>query len=536
MKHPIVIIGGGYCGIISLKICLENGLDAIVYEKTDNFGGLWRFRENDEYGVASVQRSTIINTSKEMSALSDFIPPAEYPNYMHNSKLLSYLEQYMKHFKLESYIRYKHEVMMVEKNDNYDESGEWKVRIKNQDGEEKESIASAVLVCIGHHVFPHTPTVPGLVDFRGKVLHSHEFKDYKGLEQKRVVVVGVGNSGMDVAVELSNVSTQVYLSTRRGAWIVKRVGPNGVPFDFTINRINGLIAKYFPNYFLDKVENAINQEFDHALYNMKPRHRYNAQHPSLSDALPCRIISGAIVVKGDISRLTATGVRFKGEEDMEYDIDAVVFATGYDMRFPFLGDLVQTQRNKVELYMRLFPPQLKHPTLAIIGLIQPIGPIFPVAEIQLRWVAKLLKGECHLPDLPERLNEIQAFTQKTHSQYVDSQRHTVQVDMIEYMDDIAERIGCKPNLPKIFLTDPKLFWKLLFGPGVAYQYRLTGPHAWSGARDAIMTVQERFVEALSTRYPKEFTGVEQMPNPLIRYVVILSLIFGIGSALFHLLF
>ena len=89
------------------------------------------FRETDEYGVASVQRSTIINTSKEMSALSDFLPPAEYPNYMHNSKLLSYLEQYMKHFKLESYIRYKHEVMMVEKNDNYDESGEWKVRIKN---------------------------------------------------------------------------------------------------------------------------------------------------------------------------------------------------------------------------------------------------------------------------------------------------------------------------------------------------------------------------------------------------------------------
>ena len=188
---------------------------------------------------------------------------------------------------------------------------------------------------------------------------------------------------------------------------------------------------------------------------MKPRHRYNAQHPSLSDALPCRIISGAIVVKGDISRLTATGVRFKGEEDVEYDIDAVVFTTGYDMRFPFLGDLVQSQGNKVELYMRLFLPHLKHPTLAIIGLIQPIGPLFPVAEIQLHWVAKLLKGECHLPDLPERLSEIQAFTEKTQSQYVNSQRHTVQVNMIEYMDALAEHIGCKPNLPKIFLKRKK---------------------------------------------------------------------------------
>lgn len=87
----IAIIGAGATGMTSVKACLEQELQPIVFEKTNYTGGLWRYKENvDENGIASVMKSTIINSSKEMSAFSDFPPPDDYPNYMHNTKMVSF--------------------------------------------------------------------------------------------------------------------------------------------------------------------------------------------------------------------------------------------------------------------------------------------------------------------------------------------------------------------------------------------------------------------------------------------------------------
>ncbi len=87
-KLRIGIIGGGASGATAAKACFEEGFDVVVYERTNYTGGLWRYHEEDVDGVASVAKSTIINSSKEMSAFSDFPPPPEYPNYMHNTKMV----------------------------------------------------------------------------------------------------------------------------------------------------------------------------------------------------------------------------------------------------------------------------------------------------------------------------------------------------------------------------------------------------------------------------------------------------------------
>lgn len=90
MAKRIAVIGAGASGMTATKQCLDQGFEVVVYEKTAYTGGLWRFQEQlDEDGIASVMKSTIINTSKEMSAFSDFPPPAELPNFMHNSKIVS---------------------------------------------------------------------------------------------------------------------------------------------------------------------------------------------------------------------------------------------------------------------------------------------------------------------------------------------------------------------------------------------------------------------------------------------------------------
>lgn len=212
-------------------------------------------------------------------------------------------------------------------------------------------------------------------------MHSHSYKVPNGFENKKVVVVGIGNSGGDLAVELSQICQHVYLSTRRGSWIVHRVGPSGVPFDtvFLTRWFNFLFNTSPYNLTCTVAETYINSRFDHKRYGLKPTHRIFGQHIMVNDALPNRILSGTVTVKGDIREFTEDGVIFEGDEDVT-KCDVVLMATGYKVWFPFISEKILPVRdNKVDLFKYCFIPKLKHPeTLAFIGLAQPIGPLFPI--------------------------------------------------------------------------------------------------------------------------------------------------------------
>jgi dimethylaniline monooxygenase (N-oxide forming) len=122
-------------------------------------------------------------------------------------------------------------------------------------------------------------------------------------------------------------------------------------------------------------------------------YRALSQHPTVNDELPNRIISGLVKVKGNVKEFTETAAIFE-DGSREEDIDAVIFATGYSFAFPFLeDDSVKVVKNKVSLYKKVFPPNLEKPTFAIIGLIQPLGAIMPIAELQGRWAAQVFKGK-----------------------------------------------------------------------------------------------------------------------------------------------
>lgn len=142
------------------------------------------------------------------------------------------------------------------------------------------------------------------------------------------------------------------------------------------------------------VEYYLNERFDHGAYRIKPDHHVFAQHPMVNDALPNRILSGTVVLKGDIQEFNEDGIIFEGESEV-VKCHAVILATGYEVSFPFLDkSILWTENNEVELYKYMFPPKLKHPhTLAAIGLIQAVGPAIPVSEIQSRWFVQLMKGK-----------------------------------------------------------------------------------------------------------------------------------------------
>ncbi|GFQ93171.1 dimethylaniline monooxygenase 5 [Trichonephila clavata] len=499
VSKRVAVIGAGPCGLGAVKNLKDEGLDPVCFERTGHLGGLWRYHDEDMDGVASVMKTTIINTSKELGACSECPPPAEYPNYMHHTLMYQYIKLLAEKTDSVRHVKFHHETKSIEKTDDYEKTGRWKVTCKNtQTGELVSEIFDCVCVCIGHHCPPNEFISHFQKEFEGKVMHTHSLKKVDGFEDLRVVVVGVGNSGMDAAVELSAVAKKVYLSSRRGAWVLPRVGPKGHPFDAVfVRRYLHLLQNLLPYNLVCYVsEKQINERFNHDLYNLKPKHRIWSQHPTVSDTLPIKLLSGTVVTRGAIKHFTKKGVVFEGEQE-ETEVDVVVLATGYKVQFPFLADdILQVVDNKVRLYKFIYPPALPHPTLAILGLVQPSGPGFPVGEMQCRWTARIMSGKLDLPSKEEMNADIDKKLEFIRKRFVDSPRHTLQVDFISYQDELAEQIGAKPNLLKLALTDLKLFWAIFTGPSLPYQYRLQGPHPWPGARDAILTYKERVVTPL----------------------------------------
>uniref|UniRef100_A0A9J7Y7M5 Flavin-containing monooxygenase n=1 Tax=Cyprinus carpio carpio TaxID=630221 RepID=A0A9J7Y7M5_CYPCA len=507
MAKRVAVIGGGTSGLACIKCCLDEGLEPVCFETSDDIGGLWSFKENPDPDRASIYHSLIINTSKEMMCFSDFPIPAHFPNYMHNSLIMDYFHMYADHYQLKRHICFQTKVLHVTPRPDFPHSGQWDVETESKDGRREKQVFDAVMVCTGHHCHPNLPLqdFPGIDSFKGKFFHSRDYKNPEEWRGKRVVVIGIGNSGGDIAVELSRMAKQVYLSTRRGSWILNRVGDKGVPIDMLFNnRMNVCLSQLLPVGFINHFgEKQLNKRFNHKLYGLQPAHRVFSQHPTINDDLPNRILSGTVSVKPNVKEFRGSSVVFE-DGTVEDDIDLVVFATGYTFSFPFLpSHVIPVSKNKVSLYKYVYPTGLEHTTLAVIGLIQPLGAIMPISEMQARWATRVFKGLCKLPPMSAMMKDIKAKEEAMAKRYVAAQRHTIQVDYIPYMDELAKQVGVCPPILKLLLTDPRLALNIIFGPCTPYQFRLHGPGQWDGARQAILTQWDRVTEPLKTRCTPE---------------------------------
>lgn len=224
-------------------------------------------------------------------------------------------------------------------------------------------------------------------------------------------------------------------------------------------------------------ESKLNAVFNHDDYQLRPKHRSLSQHIMVNDSLPNRILSGTVQVKNDIDHFEEGGVVFKGESKVT-PCDTVVMATGYKVHFTFLSaDVLPVENNRVRLYKYEYIPHLKHPqTMAFIGLIQPIGAILPIAELQARWFSLLMAGKLTLPPREVMERDIEQKVKRVQKRYYGSERHTIQVDWVSFMDELAKEIGAYPPILQYLFTDWPLFWSLLFDPVTPYQFRLVGKY------------------------------------------------------------
>ncbi|XP_005319873.2 flavin-containing monooxygenase 2 isoform X1 [Ictidomys tridecemlineatus] len=532
MAKKVAVIGAGVSGLVSLKCCVDEGLEPTCFERTEDIGGLWRFKENVEDGRASIYRSVITNTSKEMSCFSDFPMPEDFPNFLHNSKLLEYFRIFAKKFDLLKYIQFQTTVLHVKRRPDFSSSGQWEV-VTQSAGKEQSATFDAVMVCSGHHILPHMPlqSFPGIERFQGQYFHSRQYKRPVGFEGKRILVIGIGNSASDIAVELSKEAAQVFISTRKGSWVLSRISEDGYPWDSVFHtRFSSMLRNVLPRAIVKwMLEQQMNRWFNHENYGLQPENKYLLKEPILNDDLPSRILYGAVKVKPRVTGLTETAAIFE-DETVEEDIDVIVFATGYTFAFPFLEEsLVKVEDSRVSLYKHMFPPQLEKATLACMGLIQPLGSIFPTVELQARWATRVFKGLCSLPTEKAMMEDIVTRNERRIDLFGTSQSQLLQTNYVDYLDELASEIGAKPDLVSLFFRDPKLALKLYFGPCNSYQYRLTGPGQWEGARRAILTQKQRILKPLKTRSLKA-----SPPLPASLLLTVMGLLAILAALFFHI--
>uniref|UniRef100_A0A2K5X3X3 Dimethylaniline monooxygenase [N-oxide-forming] 3 n=1 Tax=Macaca fascicularis TaxID=9541 RepID=A0A2K5X3X3_MACFA len=500
MGKKVAIIGAGVSGLASIRSCLEEGLEPTCFEKSNDIGGLWKFSDHAEEGRASIYKSVFTNSSKEMMCFPDFPYPDDFPNFMHNSKIQEYLTAFAKEKSLLKYIQFKTFVSSVNKRPDFATTGQWDVTTE-RDGKRESAVFDAVMVCSGHHVYPNLPkeSFPGLNHFKGKCFHSRDYKEPGVFKGKRVLVVGLGNSGCDIATELSHTAEQVVISSRSGSWVMSRVWDNGYPWDMVlITRFGTFLKNNLPTAISDWLYmKQMNARFKHENYGLMPLNGVLRKEPVFNDELPACILCGIVSVKPNVKKFTETSAIFEDGTTFE-GIDCVIFATGYSYAYTFLDESIIKNRNhEIILFKGVFPPLLEKSTIAVIGFVQSLGAAIPTVDLQSRWAARVIKGTCTLPSMEDMMNDINEKMERKRKWYGKSE--TLQTDYIVYMDELSSFIGVKPNIPWLFLTDPKLAMEVYFGPCSSYQFRLVGPGKWPGARNAILTQWDRSLKPLQTR-------------------------------------
>jgi dimethylaniline monooxygenase (N-oxide forming) len=420
------VIGAGSSGIAAAKALHDRGIPFDCFEKSDRVGGNWVFGNIN--GMSSAYRSLHINTSRQRMEYSDYPMPTSYPDFPHHTHIASYFDSYVDHFGLRDRITFETGVEHAERGPD----GVWTVTLEG--GEAR--CYDALVVANGHHWDPRWPEPPYPGSFDGEQMHAHHYIDNTGLIDKNVLVVGIGNSAMDIAVESSFVARKTFLSSRRGAYILPKY-LFGKPLDqIGVNSLTGRLPFAFRRAVLGALYRiGVGRVQDYGL--PEPDHRIGEAHPTVSADFLNRIAHGDMTWKPNIASLQGGEVRF--EDGTAEEIDIIVWCTGYKVTFPFFDeDFISAPDNDLPLFRRVFKPGIDN--LFFIALLQPLGATMPLAEAQGRWVASYLRGEYHLPPVREMERDMNAEREKMFKRYVASKRHTMQVDFDNYLYDLGKEL------------------------------------------------------------------------------------------------
>ncbi len=431
---PVCLIGAGAAGLAAGKALAHRGVRFDWFEKGSMVGGLWRI-DNDN-GAVAAYKTLHLNSSRTRTQFPSSPMPADWPDYPSHELIARYFEDVARQHGLLPRITFNAEVTSVQPlpGDGPPGSHGWAVTTTATGTRHYRD----VVVANGHHSAPRVPDFPGA--FTGESFHSHDYRDPVVFADKVVVVVGVGNSGMDIACDAARLASQVYLVTRRGVHVLPKYA-----FGKPIDTLSGPATAYLP-FEVERrlyeliVRASTGRPQDRGLPT--PDHRLLGAHPTVSAELYDRVGHGDVVMKPQVERLDGRTVHFADGTSVQADL--LVHATGYDVSLPFFAPQVyDPAHNRMPLYQRVLTPE--RPGLYFVGFIQTVGANVALFEYQAEWVGDLLTGAAVLPGDDEMRRWIEHDQAAQARRYTHSERHTMQVDYWRYIRAIKQERARRPH-------------------------------------------------------------------------------------------
>jgi len=416
----VCIVGGGPSGLIMARALRHAGVDFDLVERHSDVGGIW---DPDNPG-SPVYESAHFISSKYTSYFYGFPMPEAYPDYPGHRQLRDYIRAFATAYGLYENATLGVGVQRAELVD-----GQWHVMLSNG-----QLRTYTHLVCANGVTWaPNLPSYPGQETFTGQVRHSNTFRYPDEFKGRRVLVVGAGNSGVDIACDAALNAEAAFLSVRRGyRFIPKHVF--GVPIDVFVNEggelPNGVIVPEDPSELIDALVGDLSR------YGLpKPDHAALASHPIINDQIVHHLHHGNISAKPDVARFRGNTVVFT--DGSEEQIDLVLFATGYEYAIPYVDhDLFEWRRGHPQLYLNIFNRNVDN--LYVLGFIE----FADAAYHRFDEMAQLIAYDiCAADSDKQRLRELK----RTHHpdvrggmDYIDTPRHANYVETHTYQHVLAE--------------------------------------------------------------------------------------------------
>jgi cation diffusion facilitator CzcD-associated flavoprotein CzcO len=425
------VIGAGPSGLTALKNLLHCNIEAECLEREDDLGGNWYFGSS----TSRVFESTRLISSKSLTEFTDFPMPREWPAYPDHRQCLDYLHRYSDHFGLRNHILFQKSVAHITPLQHHHMRTGWCVEL--EDGTTRNY--AGLIFASGHN---HEPRIPDIVsDFSGPVFHSADYKSPDvpyTLKNQRVLVIGGGNSGCDIAVESSHHATSTFHSTRRSYHILPRLFMSR-PSDLRGERLLKMGMPLWLRRSISRrvVARTIGLPEKHGL--SYPDHNLWETHPIINDNLYERIDKGALHAVPDIARFEGdTAVFADGRHER---IDVVIAATGYRLTFPKISILKPKVGHSVpELFMHFLYPEVND--IAVVGMIQPDSGQWGITDLQSQVIARMILADRRAPRAKTWLQKQRQRSSGDHSiRYIDSPRHELEVEHFSYSKRLKKLIA-----------------------------------------------------------------------------------------------
>ena len=416
-SERIAVIGAGAAGLCAAKHLYENGHEVVVFELGSYVGGLWVY-QNDN-GRSPAYRSLHINSEAKVTGYLDFPIPEEAGTFPSHEKMHAYLEEYADRFGIRKHIKFNSRVTAVESLEGTSKPG-WRVRL--EDGSEDEF--DRVVVANGHQAEPLHPAFAK--DFSGKYLHAKDYRFPEPFENKDVLVIGTGNSGLDIAADICTVTRSTTISARSPVLIMPRMFL-GVPLSRVLARIE---KPWLPwpirRTVRETITRLVHGRMEKWGFVTPKKQTHPASHPMIFGHMAW----GRIRARPGVSSVKGKEVHFTDGSVASFDV--IIAATGYEIDLPFLSpELSPIKGHQINLYKRMVHPNFHG--LYFVGLFDLGGGAnIRMMDVQSKWLTSLINGQIQLPSEAEMIEDYKNEHEWMTKMHPDSPRYGLELQPRQY--------------------------------------------------------------------------------------------------------